>query len=83
MSRIRLRSRTWSRGPICRGSRRGGAHPRSLSWASSRSGRSSVYGQGSTRILRSPPVGVLGIPRGADVRHRDAAPATRGFERER
>ena len=84
MCRIRLRSRAWSRGPICRSSRRGGAYPRSLSLVSSRSDRSSVHGQdsNSTKFVRSSPVGVLFIPRGADVRPRDAAPAPRGFGRE-
>ena len=84
MCRIRLRCRAWSRVPICSRSRRGGAYPRSLSLVSSRSGRSLVHGLGSnsTKIVRSSPVGVLVVPRGADVRPRDAAPATRGFERE-
>src|SRR3712207_3200388 len=40
-------------------------------------------GSNSTKIIRSSPVPVLVIPRGADVRLQDAAPAARGFERER
>jgi nucleotide-binding universal stress UspA family protein len=39
-------------------------------------------GSNSTKIVRSSPVPVLVIPRGADVRLQDAASATRGFERE-
>jgi nucleotide-binding universal stress UspA family protein len=39
-------------------------------------------GSNSTKIVRSSPVPVLVIPSGADVRFQDAAPATRGFERE-
>jgi hypothetical protein len=40
-------------------------------------------GSNSTKIVRSSPVPVLVIPRGADVRLQDAAPAARDFERER
>jgi nucleotide-binding universal stress UspA family protein len=40
-------------------------------------------GSNSTKIVRSSPVPVLVIPRGADVRLQDAAPADRGFEQER
>jgi nucleotide-binding universal stress UspA family protein len=39
-------------------------------------------GSNSTKIVRSSPVPVLVIPRGADVRLQDAAPSARGFERE-
>jgi nucleotide-binding universal stress UspA family protein len=39
-------------------------------------------GSNSTKIVRSSPVPVLVVPRGADVRLQDAAPAARGFERE-
>jgi uncharacterized membrane protein YoaK (UPF0700 family) len=39
-------------------------------------------GSSSTKIVRSCPVSVLVIPRGADVHLQDAAPAARGFERE-
>ena len=39
-------------------------------------------GSNSTKIVRSSPVPVLVIPRSADVRLQDSAPAARGFERE-
>jgi nucleotide-binding universal stress UspA family protein len=39
-------------------------------------------GSSSTKIVRSSPVPVLVIPRSADVRLQDSAPAARGFERE-
>jgi nucleotide-binding universal stress UspA family protein len=39
-------------------------------------------GSNSTKIVRSSPVPVLVIPRGADVRLQDTASAARGFERE-
>jgi nucleotide-binding universal stress UspA family protein len=39
-------------------------------------------GSNATKIVRSSPVPVIVIPRGADVRLQDAAPAARGFERE-
>jgi nucleotide-binding universal stress UspA family protein len=39
-------------------------------------------GSNSTKIVRSSPVPVLVIPRGADVRLQDSAPAARSFERE-
>src|SRR5829696_4764966 len=39
-------------------------------------------GSNSTKIVRSSPVPVLIIPRGADVRLQDSAPAARSFERE-
>jgi len=39
-------------------------------------------GSSSTKIIRSSPVPVVVIPRGAEVRLEDAAPAARGFERE-
>ena len=39
-------------------------------------------GSNSTKIVRSSPVPVFVIPRGADVRLQDAAPNARGFERE-
>jgi len=40
-------------------------------------------GSNSTKIIRSSPVPVLVIPRGADVRLQDAEPAAQGFERKR
>ena len=40
-------------------------------------------GSNSTKIIRSSPVPVLVIPRGADVHLEDTAPAAQGFERER
>ena len=39
-------------------------------------------GSNATKIIRSSPVPVLVIPRSADVRLQDSAPAARGFERE-
>jgi nucleotide-binding universal stress UspA family protein len=39
-------------------------------------------GSNSTKIIRSSPVPVLAIPRGADVHLEETAPAARGFERE-
>ena len=39
-------------------------------------------GSNSTKIVRSSPVPILVIPRGADVHLQDTAPAARGFERE-
>jgi nucleotide-binding universal stress UspA family protein len=39
-------------------------------------------GSNSTKIVRSSPVPVLVIPRSADVRLQDSAPAARDFERE-
>jgi nucleotide-binding universal stress UspA family protein len=39
-------------------------------------------GSNAMKIVRSSPVPVLVIPRGADVRLQDGAPAARGFERE-
>jgi nucleotide-binding universal stress UspA family protein len=39
-------------------------------------------GSSSTKIIRSSPVPVVVIPRGAEVRLQDSAPAARGFERE-
>jgi hypothetical protein len=39
-------------------------------------------GSRTTKIVRSSPVPVLVIPRGADVRLQDAAPSARGFEKE-
>jgi len=39
-------------------------------------------GSNSTKIVRSSPVPVIVIPRGADVRLQDSAPAARDFERE-
>jgi nucleotide-binding universal stress UspA family protein len=40
-------------------------------------------GSNSTKIIRSSPVPVVVIPRGAEVRLQDSTPADRGFERER
>ena len=40
-------------------------------------------GSSSTKIIRSSPGPVVVIPRGAEVRLQDSAPAARGFERER
>ena len=40
-------------------------------------------GSNATKIIRSSPVPVLVIPRGAEVHLEDAAPAARGFERDR
>jgi nucleotide-binding universal stress UspA family protein len=40
-------------------------------------------GSSSTKIIRSSPVPVVVIPRGAEVRLQDSAPAARGFERDR
>ena len=39
-------------------------------------------GSNTTKIVRSSPVPVVVIPRGADVRLQDAAPSARGFEQE-
>jgi nucleotide-binding universal stress UspA family protein len=39
-------------------------------------------GSSSTKIIRSSPVPVVVIPRGAEVRLQNSAPAARGFERE-
>jgi len=39
-------------------------------------------GSNSTKIVRSSPVPVVAIPRGAEVRLQDATPTARGFERE-
>ena len=39
-------------------------------------------GSNQTKIIRSSPVPVVVIPRGAEVRLQNSAPAARGFERE-